>query len=161
MSETFTIKNFNKVNDVRFEREPLYASEGGSLTSGTLANKLGASVDTLPPGKRSTPFHFHHVQEEMFIILKGNGTLRIADRMVAIEEGDVITIPPGKAWPHQIINTSSLPLMYMSVSTMEFPEVCEYPDSDKYLVKSTNQKDDGFRVLDFRGKGVDYWEGEP
>jgi len=28
-------------------------------------------------------------------------------------------------------------------------------------VKSTNQKDDGFRVLDFRGKGVDYWEGEP
>jgi hypothetical protein len=30
--------------------------------------------------------------------------------------------------------------MYMSVSTMEFPEVCEYPDSDKYLVKSTNQK---------------------
>lgn len=87
MSDTFTIKNFNKVNDVRFEREPLYASEGGSLTSGTLAQKLGASVDTLPPGKRSTPFHFHHVQEEMFIILKGNGTLRIAERMVAIEEG--------------------------------------------------------------------------
>jgi len=36
-----------------------------------------------------------------------------------------ITIPPGKAWPHQIVNTSSLPLMYTSVSTMALPEVCE------------------------------------
>lgn len=161
MCKNFTIKNFNKVKDIRFERAPLYASEGGSLTSGTLANKLGASVGILPPGKRSTPFHFHHVQEEMFIILKGNGTLRIADQRVAIEEGDVICIPPGEAWPHQIINTSSLPLTYMSVSTMELPEVCEYPDSNKYLVKSTHQKNDGFRVVDFKGEGVDYWEGEP
>nr|WP_318381482.1 cupin domain-containing protein [uncultured Enterobacter sp.] len=161
MWEKFIIKNFNKVKDVNFKRAPLYESEGGSLTSGTLAIKLGASVDTLPPGKRCSPFHFHHVQEEMFIVLKGNGTLRIADEMVEIEEGDVICIPPGEAYPHQIINTSSLPLTYMSVSTMETPEVCEYPDSNKYLVKSTNQKEQGFRVADFRSRGVDYWEGEP
>lgn len=161
MHNKFTMKNFNKVRDIRFERSPLYESEGGSLTSGTLANKLGASVDTLPPGKRCSPFHFHHVQEEMFIVLKGKGTLRIAEQMVEIEEGDVICIPPGEAYPHQIINTSSFPLTYMSVSTMETPEVCEYPDSNKFLVKSTHQRDDPFRVVDYKGRGVDYWEGEP
>lgn len=58
MCKNFTIKNFNKVKDIHFERAPLYASEGGSLTSGTLANKLGASVDILPPWKKIDTLSF-------------------------------------------------------------------------------------------------------
>ncbi|MGC6389540.1 cupin domain-containing protein [Ewingella sp. S1.OA.A_B6] len=157
----FIIKNINEIDTENFERPPLYESKGGSLTSGTLAQKLGASVDTLPPGKRNAPYHFHHVQEEMFVVLKGTGTVRIADQMVAIKEGDVICIPPGKQYPHQIINTSESLLTYMSISTMETPEICEYPDSNKYLVKSVNDEIGTLRVIDFHGKNIDYWEGEP
>lgn len=161
MKKEFIIKNFNKIDKDHFVRHPLYESSGGSLTFGTMAKKLGASVDTLPPGKRNSPFHFHHIQEEMFVVLKGNGTLRLAEQMIEIEEGDVICIPAGKQYPHQIINTSSMPLTYMSISTMETPEVCEYPDSNKYLVKSVNEETGTLRMVDFRGKGQDYWEGEP
>ncbi len=53
--------------------------------------------------------------------------------MIPIRAGDVIDIPPGPDYPHQIINTSNAPLKYLSISTKEYPEVCEYPDSGKYL----------------------------
>ncbi|SCC20963.1 cupin domain-containing protein [Kosakonia oryziphila] len=156
----FVIRNFNSIEMEHFVRPPLYESLGGSLTKGTAASKLGASIDTLPPGKRGCPFHLHHAQEEMFIVLNGRGTLRIGDEERAIEEGDVICIPPGKAWPHQIINTSDQPLLYLSISTMESPEICEYPDADKFLARVRINGKDDFRRVDFRGEGVDYWEGE-
>lgn len=157
----FVIRNFNHIDMENFVRPPLYESLGGSLTKGTLASKLGASIDILPPGKRACPFHLHHAQEEMFIVLNGNGTLRIGAEERPIQEGDVICIPTGKAWPHQIINTSDQPLRYLSISTMESPEICEYPDAGKFLARARTNGRDDFRRVDFRGEGVDYWEGEP
>ena len=44
------------------------------------ATSLGYSYDVVPPGKRSCPFHSHRGEEEMFFIVKGNGTLRYGDR---------------------------------------------------------------------------------
>ena len=35
-----------------------------------------------------------HAQEEMFVILEGSGTLRVAGEHVPIGAGDVITVPP-------------------------------------------------------------------
>jgi uncharacterized cupin superfamily protein len=49
----------------------------------------------LPPGKRGCPYHLHHVQEEMFIVLEGQGTLRVAGEMLPVKAGDVVVIPPG------------------------------------------------------------------
>ncbi|MGY5957150.1 cupin domain-containing protein [Kosakonia sp. BK9b] len=156
----FVIHNFNEIALETFERPTLYTTQWGSLTKGTAAGKLGASVDTLPPGKRGCPFHLHHAQEEMFIVLNGTGTLRIGDEQRPIKEGDVICIPPGTDWPHQIINTSDHPLRYISISTMESPEICEYPDANKFLARARTEGQDDFRRVDFRGPGVDYWEGE-
>ena len=65
----------------------------------------------------------------MFIVVEGHGTLRVAGEMLPIRTGDVIFIPPGPDYPHQIINTSDAPLKYLSVSTSETPEIFEYPDS--------------------------------
>ncbi|WP_337050043.1 hypothetical protein [Serratia fonticola] len=68
-----------------FERAPLYGARSGSLTSGTLTKKLGASINTLSPRKRNSPYDFHHTQEEMFVVLKGNGTLRVTDQMITVK----------------------------------------------------------------------------
>lgn len=68
------------LNDCKLEhqvRDPLYESLAARLATGTAACKLGASIDTVPPGKRSCPYHFHHAQEEMFVVLEGSGTLRV------------------------------------------------------------------------------------
>lgn len=150
------IRNFNDVPRERFQRAPLYDSEAASLTKGTAARQLGASVDTVAPGQMSCPYHLHHAEEEMFIILQGEGTLRVAGERVPVRAGDVITIPAGPEYPHQLINTSDAPLHYLSISTQARPEVCEYPDSGKVGVFS-----DGLRLLQRREAGLDYWDGEP
>ncbi|HEX2012188.1 MAG TPA: cupin domain-containing protein, partial [Roseateles sp.] len=72
------VRNFMEVPRERFVREPRYDSLIGAVSEGTLARKLGCGVDTVPPGKQSCPYHFHHTQEEMFIVLEGAGTLRVA-----------------------------------------------------------------------------------
>jgi uncharacterized cupin superfamily protein len=44
---------------------------------------------------------------------------------------------------------------------METPEVCEYPDSGKYLAQAGADRAERFVVIDRRGTGIDYWDGEP
>ena len=161
------VRNFNEVAFETADRAPLYdggrsAGVIGPRVDGAAARKLGAAVDMLPPGKRACPYHFHYAQEEMFVILEGEGTLRVAGEAIPIRAGDVIDIPPGPEYPHQIINTSNAPLKYLSISTQEYPEVCEYPDSGKYLAFSRPRGP----LLD-RGRvhrpdaDLDYWDGEP
>jgi uncharacterized cupin superfamily protein len=155
------IRNFNDVPLQDERREPLYQSQSARLGTGTAAQKLGASVDIVPPGKRSCPYHFHYAQEEMFVVVEGQGTLRVAGQMLPIKSGDVIFIPPGPEYPHQIINTSNAPLKYLSISTRETPEVCEYPDSGKYQAMVTIKGARAFTAVHRPQTRLDYWEGEP
>jgi uncharacterized cupin superfamily protein len=155
------IRNFHEAPLKRLQRDPLYDSEGVRLARGTAAAKLGASFDILAPGKRGCPYHLHHAQEEMFVILQGTGTLRVAGEMLPLRAGDVIFIPPGPEYPHQIINTSDAPLHYLSISTMEQPEICEYPDSGKYLAEASLDSGRRFGTIGRSGAPLDYWDGEP
>lgn len=155
------IRNFNTCDAEKQTREPNYDTLSASLAQGTAALKLGASIDTVAPDKSACPYHFHYAQEEMFVVIQGSGTLRVAGELLPIKSGDVIFIPAGPSYPHQILNTSKEPLRYLSVSTRETPEVVEYPDSGKY--SATARRDDGhlFRVIQRADMNVDYWDGEP
>ena len=145
------------------DRKPLYEGVVSKrLAHDTAAKQLGLSVDIVPPGKRSCPYHFHYVEEEMFIVLEGSGTLRVAGEMLPITTGDSIFIPAGPEYPHQILNTSDAPLKYLSVSTQAKVEICEYPDSAKY---GAFAKGEAETLLQGRGMHrkqhhLDYWDGE-
>ncbi|MDP9045148.1 MAG: cupin domain-containing protein [Pseudomonadota bacterium] len=158
------IRNFDSAETQREQREPRYDTVCARLATGTAARGLGISVDTVAPGKCACPYHAHAVQEEAFVVLAGRGHLRVAGEMLEIGPGDVIFIPPGPQYPHQIVNTSQAPLKYLSIGTRDTPEVVEYPDSGKYLVQSRSPEGENpaplvhtFRLAD----GLDYWDGEP
>ena len=155
------IRNFNSTELEHWVRAPLYESLGAQLGAGTAARKLGLSVDTVPPGKQSCPYHLHHAQEEMFVIIEGSGTLRVAGQRLPIKAGDVIFIPPGPEYPHHIINTSGAPLKYLSISTKDYPEICEYPDSGKVMAQGFVDGKNTVRAIHPRSTEVDYWDGEP
>jgi len=139
-----------------FERPPLYAGRGAALARGTAARQLGCSVDVVPPGQQTCPYHLHHAQEEMFIVLEGSGTLRVAGERLPIKAGDVMFLPAGPEYPHHLINTSDAPLKYLSISTRQYPELCEYPDSKKTMAWTPTT-----RVVQRHGEALDYWDGEP
>lgn len=149
------IRNFNDAPRERFLRAPRYDSETASMTKGTAAQQMGASFDIVAPGQQSCPYHYHHAEEEMFIVIQGQGTLRVAGELVPIQAGDVISIPAGPEYPHHIINTSDAPLHYLSISTQKEPEICVYPDSGK-----VGSFAPGLRLLHRHEAGVDYWDGE-
>ena len=155
------IRNIGEVPLTSMRREPHYDGQGARLARGTAARKLGASFDILAPGTRGCPYHLHHAQEEMFIVLEGSGTLRVAGELLPLRAGDVVFIPAGPEYPHQIINSSDAPLKYYSISTKETPEICEYPDSGKFLAEGSLGSKAPFEIVDRRGPGLDYWDGEP
>ena len=150
------IRNVDEVVLDHQQRAPLYDTRTGGVTDGTAAKKLGAGYDVLEPGKRACPYHYHLAQEEMFVILEGSGSLRVAGQLVPIRAGDVIVIPAGPEYPHQFINTSDAPMKYLSISTQERPEICVYPDSGK-----VGAFHPGARLMQRPALNLDYWDGEP
>jgi uncharacterized cupin superfamily protein len=121
------------------------------------AESLGYSYDIVPPGKRACPFHSHRGEEEMFLILRGSGTLRYGGETRPIRAGDVICCPVGgPETAHQIVNDSDADLAYLSISTMMPAEVCEYPDSKKIGAFGEG----GLRHMTCLDHAQDYWKDE-
>ncbi len=155
------IRNFNDIEKIAEVRPPFYETLCARLGTDTAAKHLGASIDIVAAGKRSCPYHFHHAQEEMFVILEGVGTLRVAGELIPIKSGDVIFIPPGPEYPHQIINSSNAPIKYLSISTRHDPEVVEYPDSGKYQAIVRGDGETPLRLVQRKSNSLDYWDDEP
>ena len=100
------------------------------------AERLGATLYEIDPGQNGSPFHLHHGNEEMIIVLSGSPTLRTIDGARTLDPGDVVACPVGRAGAHQIQNLTSDRVRVLVVSTMIYPEAAEMLDSDKILVIS-------------------------
>jgi uncharacterized cupin superfamily protein len=143
----------------------LFQAHIGEIGRRIGARKLGYNLTVVPPGHRAWPFHSHRVNEEMFFVLEGEGEVRIGQETFAIRKGDVIAHPPGDAGTaHQIVNTSNAELKYLAISTMETPEICDYPDSGKFALMNVEPGADGkprfWRHAAREKDGIDYWDGE-
>ena len=122
--------------------------------------KIGCTVVDLEPGKRAWPHHLHYGQEELFIILEGEGTLRYDDGEYEIREGEIFFAGTGPGTAHQIVNTSGSRLRYLALSSMDDPEICYYPDSKKYGAYCWRDDGTGVRFLARDDSGVNYFDGE-
>jgi uncharacterized cupin superfamily protein len=130
------------------------------------AKMLSYNLTEVTPGKRAFPFHNHHSNEELFFVIEGEGTLRFGEDEYPVRARDIIACPPGgPEVAHQLINTGSVPLRYLALSTTIGTDVFQYPDSGKFGVVAGCEPGmrpheaafGGFFAED--GK-VDYWEGE-
>ncbi len=71
----------------------------------------------------------------------------------------------GEEIAHQIVNTGTIELRYLAVSTKLSPEIAEYPDSGKFGVLAEyppgpDGKPQTFRFVGREDLNVGYWEGE-
>ena len=162
--ESDTVKPIMNLDEVAFddvEENGFYTSKRGQISDHIGARKLGYNLTVLPPGKAQCPFHCHHGEEEMFLILEGEGELRFGDQRYPIRRHDVIACPPGgPEVAHQIINTGTTTMRYLALSTIVEVEACEYPDSQKVLVVAGERGRRKLRKL-FRAEStVDYYDRE-
>jgi uncharacterized cupin superfamily protein len=118
---------------------------------------IGATVCEVAPGERLWPYHAHHSNEEWIIVVRGEPTLRTPEGEQTLAEGDVVCFRRGKEGAHQVINRSDSPARVLMLSTVISPEIIEYLDSGKILLKDAKDDD----IFQGRlGSEVDYWEGE-
>ena len=93
---------------------------------------LGASVYELPPGAGTWPYHLHHGNEELLLVLEGTPTLRTPDGERELSPGEAVIFRRGPSGAHKVWNASDRPARVLIVSTMVEPEIGEYPDSGKF-----------------------------
>lgn len=146
-----------------FSKGDLYRSQDARLGPLMGLTSLGCCYSEVPPGKSGCPFHNHHAEDEMFVILEGEGVYRFGGERFAFKAGDILAAPAGGPdTAHQILNTGSTPLRYLAISSMADLDICEYPDSGKFLARAKGP--DGkqrFRQIRKSEGDIDYWDGEP
>ena len=93
MTEIPMTKPLINLDEVTFddvEENGIYTSSRALFSASIGAKKLGYNLTVLPPGKVQCPFHNHHGEEEMFLILEGEGELRFGDQRYPLRKHDVI-----------------------------------------------------------------------
>jgi uncharacterized cupin superfamily protein len=116
----------------------------GSMTTGLQHVEVG-------PGKESAAQHCHSLEEEIFVILDGDGVVVLDQAQTPIQPGHVVSRPAGTGVAH-VFQAGDRGLTYLAYGTRESGDVCYYPRSSK---------------IAFRGLGVmtsvqplDDWDGE-
>ena len=140
----------------------VYASEDGNISELLKLTKLGCTYSEVPPGKSGCPFHVHHAEDEMFVILEGDGEYRFGEDRYAVGAGDVLGAPVGgPEYAHQLFNTGTSSLKYLSISSKAEIEICEYPDTNK--IGFYGKRAGGgtrFRHITRDGMSLDYDDGD-
>jgi uncharacterized cupin superfamily protein len=99
----------------------------------------------------SAPQHCHSVEEEIFVILDGEGVLVLDEEETPVSSGHVVSRPAATGVSH-MFRAGDAGLTYLAYGTRDPADVCYYPRSNK---------------IAFRGVGViarlerlEYWDGE-
>jgi uncharacterized cupin superfamily protein len=124
------------------------------------ADLLGATVYELEPTERGMPYHVHHANEELLLVLRGAISVRTQAGEVALQEGDLMVFRRGPSGARQVINRSDAPARYLVVSTMNLPEVAEFPDTGKIYVHARAGEDELEKILDSAAER-EWLEDEP
>ena len=79
-----TQRPFVNVNDIELRPQSPQKPDAGfeariaPIAAPLGATKLGCRLTVLPPGRKAFPHHVHHVNDELFVILSGEGTCGLA-----------------------------------------------------------------------------------
>ena len=108
------------------------------------------------PGKLSVPPHCHAAEDEIFVVLEGDGHLLLWEEGGVSEEpvraGSVVSRPAGTGVAHTF-RGGDAGMTLLAYGTRDPREVCFYPRSNKvYFI--------GLNLAVRLGEPVDYWDGE-
>jgi uncharacterized cupin superfamily protein len=101
------------------------------------AQRLGIAAGSLEPGESYCPLHWHTREEEFFLILDGQPTLRTPAATRRLTPGDCIVFTTAPQGAHRLSNETTEPCRFLMVSSLDDGDVCYYPDSQKLAIEAT------------------------
>jgi uncharacterized cupin superfamily protein len=122
--------------------------------------RLGLSLWELPPGEAAYPYHFHHGEEELLLVLRGRPSLRTPQGWHELAEGEIVACPRGERGAHQLLNETTETVRFLAFSTSGEPDLVMYPDSGKLGAFERAPEGGGLRAMFRMQDAVDYYEGE-
>ena len=145
-----TIVNVEDVEAVTVER-PGSSARGATSAAPSASITTGIQHVEVAPGKESAPPHCHSLEEEIFVILDGDGVLVLGDEETPIRAGHVISRPAGTGVAH-MFRAGPAGSRYLAYGMRHNGDVCYYPRSNKIAFKGVG--------LMARLERLDYWDGE-
>ena len=121
--------------------------------------KTGLQLFEVPAGKLHNPPHSHSAEEEIFVVLDGEGMLELwphprhggEHEEHPVGRGSVVARPAGTGRAHAF-RASDRGLSMLAYGTRDSRDVAYYPRSDKLNIR-------GLGVIG-RLEVLDYWDGE-
>lgn len=143
--------NVANLDEVQAETEvrPGYDITERNLAKAVGSVRSGLRHDVFAPGTRSCPPRWHTGEEELFLVLDGDGVVELGDERYDVRAGSVVVRPPNSGVAHSFVAGSG-GLTYLAYGTRDPNDICFYPRSKKANVGG----------ITFRLDVVDYWEGE-
>jgi uncharacterized cupin superfamily protein len=130
-------------------RVRLLSREAGSV-------RTGLRHAEILPGKLNAPPHCHSAEEEIFVVLDGDGHVLLweADGITehAVRRGSVVARPPGTGVAHAFRGGAEGMTLLM-YGTRASGDMCFYPRSGKVYFT-------GLGLIARLGEQLDYWDGE-
>lgn len=139
--------------DARAERDERGATRITELDLGRTAGsrQTGIRLQQIDPRARGWPHHCHGAEEEILVVLEGDGTLRLGDERHPVRAGHVIARPPGTRIAHSF-HAGDDGLQLLAWGTRVPNDIAYYPDSGKVYWR-------GVGVM-ARVEKAAYWDGE-
>ncbi len=102
--------------------------------------QFGAFVETLAPGSRSGPAHWHEEEDEFVFVL--SGTLRVieGEEVHDLNPGDAAAFRAGVPCGHYLMNVSSSEVSYLVVGTRAPRDVAHLTEEDATLHREGQNK---------------------
>ena len=113
---------------------PFPGAEVRALGHAAGATQAGLNHVTLGPGATGAPPHCHTLEEELFVVLEGTGTVTVGDEDHPVRPGDVVARPPSTAICHQL-RAGPDGLTYLAYGTREAGDAVYYPELAKVRIR--------------------------
>ncbi len=92
----FTLRNLRQdLEDVGPKVDGAPDLEFRLATRALELEESGLSYQRIPPGYRFPYGHTHEKQEEVYVVVRGSGRMKLDDEIVELREWDAVRVPPG------------------------------------------------------------------
>jgi mannose-6-phosphate isomerase-like protein (cupin superfamily) len=92
----FTLRNLKEdLEDVGSNFDGAPDLEFRLATKALELEQSGLSYQRIPPGYRFPYGHTHKEQEELYVVVRGSGRMKLGDEVVEVEEWDAVRVAPG------------------------------------------------------------------